>query len=443
MAERSLMELTDLSQLPRFEAVLVSVGGAPAPILKVLECHRPHHVWYFCSGDSRKIADQVHAQLAWHPDRDFIEVDRFEELAVCYRELRLRLPELLRKWKVAPEAVLVDYSGGTKAMSAALVLAATELFQQFSYVGGAQREKAGLGIVVDGKERVLYQSNPWSELAIREVERVRDLWNHGLFESAARVLEQTAPRVPRRALFETLASVAHGTAARHRLDFGQAEKRLGPAMKDVPKFYDRIADFGRCDRIADFGLLDFVQRSLSICQRCKAQEACVDLMREILDNALRTAKQSRYEDAAARLYRAMEMQAQLWLAEASNGSFVNGRLKQNAQVPATLAEWEPCRPDEEGAVKLSLELCFHAIHRLGDRRAEKVVNDLAFGKERSRWRQATEQRNSSILAHGVKYIGENGFNKMKEIAAEFLGFDLDHETNPIPDFDTRWVTSRS
>jgi CRISPR-associated protein (TIGR02710 family) len=436
------MEQTDSPQLPRVEAVLVSVGGAPAPILKVLEGHRPQYVWYFCSGDSRKVADQIHAQLTWHPDRDFIEVDRFEELEVCYRELRLRLPELLRKWKVAPEAVLVDYSGGTKAMSAALVLAATELFQQFSYVGGAQREKAGLGIVVDGKERVLYQGNPWSELAIREVERVRDLWNHGLFESAARVLEQTALRVPQRPLFEILASVAHGTAARHRLDFRQAVDKLGSATKDIPKLYDRIADFGRYDRIADFGLLDFVKRSLAICQRFKAQEASVDLMREVLDNALRTAKQGRYEDAAARLYRAMEMQAQLWLAEASNGSIVNGRLRKGAQLPPALAEWEPCRPNEEGEVKLSLELCFHAIHRLGDVRAEKVVNDLGLGDKGSRWRQATEQRNASILAHGVNHIGENGFNKMKEIAAAFLGFDLARETNPIPEFDSRWVFSR-
>jgi len=421
----------------------VSVGGAPAPILKVLESHRPLYVWYFCSGDSRKIADQIHAQLTWRPDRDFIEVERFEELEVCYRELRLHLPELLRKWKVAPETVLVDYSGGTKAMSAALVLAATELFQQFSYVGGAQREKAGLGIVVDGQERVLYQNNPWSELAIREVERVRDLWDNGLFESAARVLEQTAPRVPQRPLFETLASVAHGTAARHRLDFGHTAERLGPAVKDIPKLYDRIADPRRYDRVADFGLLDFVKRSLSICQACKTEEVSVDLMREILDNALRTAKQGRYEDAAARLYRAMEMQAQLWLSEASNGSFINGHLRKNARVPAALAGWEPSRPNEDGEVKLSLELCFCAIHRLGDARAEKVMNDLRLGRKGSRWRRATEKRNASILAHGVAPISADGFNEMKEIAAEFLGFDLTREANPIPDFDTRWVSSRS
>jgi hypothetical protein len=137
------------------------------------------------------------------------------------------------------------------------------------------------------------------------------------------------------------------------------------------------------------------------------------------------------------------MQAQFWLAEASNESFINGRLQKGAQIPAALVDWPPCRPDERGQVRLGLEYCFWAIHRLGDRRAEKVVKDLELGIKGSRWRQATENRNASILGHGVKHIGRDGFNKMKEFAAEFLGFDLDRETNPIPDFDTRWVPSRS
>ena len=150
-------------------AVLVSVGGSPAPVLFTLLKRRPAHVWYFCSADSRQVADDIHAQLDWRPDRDFIEVERFEELGPCYKELRAAIPALLRKWKVPAAEVLVDYTGGTKTMSAALVLAAIETFDQFSYVGGAQREQGGLGVTVDGREKVFYQANPWSDLAVREI----------------------------------------------------------------------------------------------------------------------------------------------------------------------------------------------------------------------------------------------------------------------------------
>src|SRR5437016_928967 len=105
-------------------AVLVSVGGSPAPVLHVLRQHRPAHVWYFCSSGSRQVADAIQAQLDWHPQARFIEVKRFEELGPCYRELRRKIPEIVAETKIKPVEVLVDYTGGTKTMSAALVLAA-------------------------------------------------------------------------------------------------------------------------------------------------------------------------------------------------------------------------------------------------------------------------------------------------------------------------------
>jgi CRISPR-associated protein (TIGR02710 family) len=410
-------------------AALVSVGGSPAPVLFTLRQHRPAHVWYFCSAGSRDVADQIHAQLDWHPDRDFIEVERFEELGPCYRALRVALPALLGKWKVPPADVLVDYTGGTKTMSAALVLAATELFDRFSYVGGKQREKGGLGVTMDGKERVLYQSNPWSALAVREIDRARDLWAGYQFEAAARVLREVAPRVPHRMRFETVADIADGMAARHRLDFRAALKILGDAKRQLPALFDGSGDAG---------LTTFTEGAILICNACTKGAATTEFLRELMDNTLRTAAQGRFEDAAARLYRAMEMQGQLWLADSTRGAFQNGRLKAGTPMPAPMAALSFCQPNERDEVNLSLEQLFHALHQLGDDRAAKVVVDLALGTE-SRWRKATAKRNTSILAHGVQPIGENGFAQMKQLAAEFLGFDLERESNPIQPIDLQWL----
>ncbi len=409
-------------------AALVSVGGAPDPILHMLGLHRPAHVWYFCSSESRATADQIHAMLQWKLDRDFIEVARYEELGPCYEALRAALPRLLGKWKIKPEQVLVDYTGGTKTMSAALVLAATELFQQFSYVGGRQREKAGLGVVIGGQERVLYQANPWSALAIREVERARDLWDHTMYEAAGRVLDETATRVASRRRFQALAKLADAMAARHRLDFKGAERLLGPLAGDIPKLYDGSSDFG---------LSALVRQAKAICDSCDQAAATDNLLQEILDNTLRTARQGRYEDAAARLYRAMEMQGQIWLSEKTDSAFENGRLRKSRLAPAELADWQACQPDERGEVRLSSEQVFQALARLAHPQAQKIVEDIALGT-RSRWRAATEKRNTSILAHGSNPIGQHGFQQMKNLAAEFLAFDLEAEANPIPPFDARW-----
>lgn len=419
----------------KISAALVSVGGSPAPVLHVLRQHRPAHVWYFCSPDSRAIADAIQAQLDWHPVPRFIEAERFEELGPCYRALRAKLPEILAEAQVQPAEVLVDYTGGTKTLSAALVLAATEWFGQFSYVGGAQREKGGLGVTLDGHEKVHYQANPWSELAIREVERARDLWAGCQFEAAARVLRAVALRAPRPLRFEAVAAVAEAVACRHRLDFKEAVRKFGAAAKTLPALLDGTDDPGLCA---------VVGAGLETCIACAKDAASEVFLRELLDNTLRTAAQQRYEDAAARLYRAMEMQGQLWLAETTGGLFVNGRCPADRadRIPDCLRALPYCEPDAAGKVDLSLEQSFRALHVLGDPRVAAVVTDLdQIGhdpKTTSRWRQATEKRNASILAHGVQPIGAEGFEVMKAIAAGFLSLKLDREANPIPPLDSRW-----
>lgn len=426
---------TGQTQDTAITAALVAVGGTPAPILHVLRQYRPKHVWYFCSVGSRPLADEIHAQLDWHPDRDFIEVARFEELGPCYLELRKAIPGLLKKWRVEPDQVLVDYTGGTKTMSAALVLAAVELFQHFSYVGGEQRDKGGLGIVLDGKARTLYQGNPWRELAIREIERAKDLWDACQFEAAAQVLCQVAPRVPTRLRFEAFAELAEGMAARHRLDFHTAKSLLRKARGRLRLMFEGKPS----------GLLEFVHASLKICEECAATSANDALLRELLDNALRTARQGRYEDAAARLYRAIEMQGQLWLAEATNGLFVNGRCspKNVPNIPEQLRALPFCKPDEEGSIKFALEQTFYAVAVLGKEQAKRIVADLFLPDGRrnpqSLLRAATEKRNASILAHGVLPIGKDGFEQMKQITEQLLGFDLQREANPIQPLDPDWL----
>ncbi len=142
----------------------------------------------------------------------------------------------------------------------------------------------------------------------------------------------------------------------------------------------------------------------------------------------------------------MEMQGQLWLTEATEGLFVNGRCKpENAgKISVQLQRLEFCKSDSEGeCIDLSLEQAFWALHALEDQRVSKVIADIAKAdagdKNPSRWRQATEKRNTSILAHGVQPIGEEGFNQMKQIAADFLGFELEVQSNPIPPLDARWL----
>ncbi len=418
----------------RWSMLVVTVGGSRDPVLHAIRTHRPTRVAFICSPDSRSIADHVLSTLepeGIRPHPDFIELSRPEQLGPCYAEIRNRLEEILRSLRISPDEVLVDYTGGLKTMSAALVLAAVERFHHFTYVSGERRDRGGVGTVIPGSERVVLQPNPWEQLAIRDVERARDLWDHLAFEEAERVLRSAAERLrgPRRR-FEAMATIAEALAARHRLDFRDAKVKLGPLQRDVPNLYD-----GEEERPEIRELLGFVKSSHELMERLSSHTPG-SLLAEILDNVIRTARQHRWEDAAARLYRAMELQAQVWLEMASGGAIRNGRVKVD-RLPAALQGRSYVR-QEGNEVRFSLESALRAAADLGWEPAKRLADDIALG-DRSRLRGATEKRNTSILAHGVQPIGEEGFRQMCELATELFGFRLDQESHPIPPFDVRWL----
>ena len=315
-------------------------------------------------------------------------------------------------------------------MSAALVLAGVEVLDQFSYVGGNQRNESDRGVVKNGHEEVRLQPNPWASLAIREVERARDLWAHFHFDAAGDVLSKAAPRLPQPLLYETIADVARGLAARHRLDFKEAKTLLGKASKALPMLFD-----GK----EDHGLTDFVSASVKVCEQCKSDHASnTILLQELLDNTLRTAAQHRFEDAAARLYRCMEMQLQFWLFEKTDGFFENGACKAVPKVwPAHLSALEKLQPDEFGQIKLGLERIIRTLHDLGDHKVSQMIQDL--DSPTSELRNAAQSRNQGILAHGTTTVGPEGFQSLKTAASKFFPFNLAEEHNGIPPLDPRWL----
>jgi len=59
----------------------------------------------------------------------------------------------------------VDYTLGTKSMSAAIAVATMEQAHRYSDVGGVERDKRGVGVVLGGRKRMHYIQNRWREVA--------------------------------------------------------------------------------------------------------------------------------------------------------------------------------------------------------------------------------------------------------------------------------------
>jgi hypothetical protein len=133
------------------KVLLVTVGGSHQPIVTSIASQNPDRVVFICSVgvngsevqvvgagkpcEVRKGADvveqlpniptQVGLGDRFDPSRDLVRLTNLDDLSDCYGRIR----EALRSLRLElPDAVITaDYTGGTKTMSAALVMAAVDL----------------------------------------------------------------------------------------------------------------------------------------------------------------------------------------------------------------------------------------------------------------------------------------------------------------------------
>jgi len=132
-----------------YRALLMTVGGSPEPLRHSLAHGRPEGVVFVASAATADLAAALASELppgAWH---EVVQVAHHEDLLACLEGARAALARALDRG-LAPGDLLVDFTGGTKAMSAALVLATHATGCGYAYVGGDQRSKGGVGVVLDG-----------------------------------------------------------------------------------------------------------------------------------------------------------------------------------------------------------------------------------------------------------------------------------------------------
>jgi uncharacterized protein (DUF1499 family) len=98
----------------------------------------------------------------------------------------------------SPEDVIVDYTGGTKVMTAALILATIGHPFRFNYVGGVRggRNKDGLGAVVNGHEKMYPEMNPWLIFAEEERRQIVILFNRRRFSAAIQIIDTCPQELP-------------------------------------------------------------------------------------------------------------------------------------------------------------------------------------------------------------------------------------------------------
>jgi CRISPR-associated protein (TIGR02710 family) len=404
------------TETQKSKAILISVGGTPAPIIFSLNHQRPEYICFFVSEESK---DTIEKDILPHLDfrprhHDWIVTSSAENLSECYRAISQQLPQILKKWSVDPRDLVVDYTGGTKTMSVALTLATIDNSSLYTYIGGVARTKEGLGVVINGKESMWYLDNPWDELAVSERKEARILFNRARYSAAAQIFSKTAERVSEvnKAFFEAMKELAEGYDLWDRFRHKEAKNKLYRSKKIIDTFA-AASDKAEMVLLANAlkNNLNFLEE-IENAQEQKGLLLCYDL----LANAKRRADlEDKFDDAIARVYRAIEALAQFRL-EFKYG--IKTSDVRTAQIPEPLREeYERRYVDEKTSkIKLPLFASYSLLQELGDELGKSF-----FAHYENRLRSVLDQRNRSILAHGFDPMKQETFEKMYSAVLEFAG----------------------
>lgn len=412
--------------------LICTVGGTPDPVVKSLTRWRPVKVWFVPTAQTRgsiehdsvdrngKIVPSVigAAGAAAFPldagRYDIHELSDGEDLALCLAELR-GLTSDVEKWRKRGEhfKVVVDFTGGTKCMSAAAALQASRWPCVFSYVGGAQRTKEGVGIVESGHERVVHQANPWDALGYRAVEDFVVLFDQRAFLAAADVATVTMKRMERadrKREISVLDQLARAFDAWDRFDHPTSKNLLDNVMKSAN---DLRAVLGspRGERVLAHA--SRIARHLG--ELCLAPPPSRHHVLDLLANARRRKDEGRTDDAAARLYRAIEAIAQVALKE-RHGMESTENVPLDRAPESLRAGW--AAQADEGVVKLGLQQAYSLLAALNDPVGEKFRSTGLDSRT-----SPLIARNRSFLAHGFERISDKAFDRLWAAALALADVD--------------------
>ncbi|MDH7602478.1 MAG: TIGR02710 family CRISPR-associated CARF protein [Armatimonadota bacterium] len=388
-------------------------------IAQSIEAANPDTMTFVASSKSRETLGMVaqelertgHTRLAelCVNEGAVVEVEDFENVDSCYAASVIAFKKLLERG-LQPKHIVADFTSGTKAMSAGLVMAAA-LFgcETLSYVGGLKRNGAGRVITGSGQVHIGKPSIMLQDLTLRHAV---EAFNHYQFRACRALIAGLKERVSTQLLekAESLAVAADFYEAWDRFDH-KAAAELRSELKQFDNDWGADTKSNRCFVVRIAGLLETSQQGGKDAAEVfveLAKSAGGLLMADLLANALRRGKEGRYDDAVARLYRVIELAAQVVLARDYNlhtsrisESFLSERGLQSKYASSS----------QQGYVKIGLRDAYELLADLG--------HELGTTFQRNdRLQKYLNSRNESILAHGLRAVGTEVYERLLDSAKQ-------------------------
>ena len=405
--------------------LIATVGGAPPPVAESILHWRPERILFVPSADTAKGIDDIQKYLAEKEyslgagQYDTIRLSDPQDFSQCVREMRSGLESRVVEWRTrgAGYECVVDFTGGTKCMSAALALVARPWpDSRFSYVGGGKRDRNDVGGVVSGSEQVMHSVNPWDELGYQVVEDAVAAFDHHAFGEGVRMLRNAMIRIldnnSRKSELSTLAMFMEGYDFWSRSEYGKAFNEFEKCEK---RLNDLVESLSPIPKQCIQGYIDQAKSRLKLLKE-GSDRPTQALLKDLISDAARRRREGRHVDAVARLYRAVEATAQLRLWD--EYEILTGKVAIENLPESIRRRLE--KQSKDGTVKLALQDSYEFLIQKQDKLG-KCFESLGWNNENS----PLSRRNDSISGHGFTPVSSETSDELWKGTLELAGLSED------------------
>jgi CRISPR-associated protein (TIGR02710 family) len=408
--------------------LFVTVGGTHQPIVTAIDTIKPDRVIFICSDGAKgsksqitgtgtpceirkgeevisrspNIPTQTNLGDRFQIERDLIVLESSDDITECYQKIVVKIKELQQS---DPAAVLqADYTGGTKSMSVGLAMVATDYnVKLFLTTGNRQdltRVQRGEMTMPTSVAPVLIQRT-----LDRFLPMVLQQYNYpaAIAELTQIVSSMNIP-IDLRYKIQSVCDICKGLDAWDRFEHLEAFGFLESYMKSkeiqsLVLFLKRV--------IRSRGSIDLAFQDHA---HAGTTGHGYEIVQDLLLNADRRAAQGRYDDAVGRLYRALELLAQLRLLKEYD--LETGNLDIN-KLPAELQpRYE--KSDNNGKIQIALKDSYQLLLGLKDPIGQ------SYDRQGSQILQALTMRNNSLFAHGFQPVSKQNYQSIKDRLDGFI-----------------------
>lgn len=431
--------------MEKVDYLVLSVGTSYEPIVLNIQLFQPKRILFLYTRQTEKTLGKIVKYCQLEPM--VYEKSRVSETNPLdiYREIK----KSYLNWN-KPQKMYIDFTGGTKAMSAAAAMAGALIDVQLVYIG-TDDYLADFRKPNPGSETLYYITNPLAVFGDLEIEKALTLfseYNYAGAQEKLEILKESIPEPDTRQQLNFVYLLAKAYEAWDALDFI-------PAAEYMEKLNQQL----RRDRIMhqDFLLMDFsgklecqenILRYLKEIPELVKEHKNMDILKDkniiaslmftMCQNALIREEQEKYDMATLLFYRLLEMIEQrrlshynLFVSKMDYTKLKYNVKKQsdftgiNAEAQFELLKQKVQVIKEEIFGKagngylpeqVSLLEGFIILCALGD---PIVYEEKGRGIDRlKRIRSMVFLRNNSIFAHGLGPVGVMDYMKFKKFVLE-------------------------